>query len=414
VYTRGIPDIKKEIRVGKCTLLAVAALLVSGVTTLMGQSSSQPPDWRDWIKQGTEAFRWARYSEAASAFQKASDANPESPVPHLYLALGWLQQFIPGAMSADNADHARRAEAELRRALDLDPMIWTAAVVLGQLAFSESRLEDAREWYRKALAVEPRNAQTWCDLGVVAWQQCHRQGKLAHQPILEEAISDFEKSVAFDPANQDAMQYLSLLLRERADMREGDEEKRADLAAADRWKEKSADAAAEKVQAAIARTASGQSDTGDPDPLVRRWASMAVAPPPPLPPPPPPPARGRGGPASAASVSHGVVSWEPTVRSADQAPPIRVAAAEQTQKLITKVHPEYAAGAPAEGPMRFVVVIGKDGHIVRQTLISGNPWLLQTAVEALRRWVYQPTLVNGRPVEVVTEVRLEFKQAGGR
>ena len=285
---------------------------------------------------------------------------------------------------------------------------------MGQLAFSESRLEAAREWYRKALAVEPRNADTWYGLGAVAWQQWHRQGKQAHQPILEEAISDFEKSVAIDPANQDAMQYLSLLLRERAGTRESDEERRADLAAADRWKERSADAAAEKVQAAIARTASGQPDIGDPDLLLKQWASRAVASPPPPPPQPPPPARGRGGPASGAPVSHGAVSWEPMARSADQTPPIRVAPAEQTQKLITKVDPEYATGAPAEGPMRFVVVIGKDGHIVSQTLISGNPWLLQTAVEALRRWVYQPTLVNGRPVEVVTEVRLEFKQAGGR
>jgi protein TonB len=63
----------------------------------------------------------------------------------------------------------------------------------------------------------------------------------------------------------------------------------------------------------------------------------------------------------------------------------------------------------AEDPVRFVVVIGKEGHIVTETLISGNPWLVQTAVEALRRWVYQPTLANGRQVDVVTEVRLEFK-----
>src|ERR1039458_5932436 len=54
----------------------------------------------------------------------------------------------------------------------------------------------------------------------------------------------------------------------------------------------------------------------------------------------------------------------------------------------------------AEDPVRFVVVIGKEGHIVTETLISGNPWLVQTAVEALRRWVYQPTLVNGRQDDV--------------
>jgi len=86
-----------------------------------------------------------------------------------------------------------------------------------------------------------------------------------------------------------------------------------------------------------------------------------------------------------------------------------VAPAVQARKLITQIDPEYAMGAPTEGPMRFVIVIGKDGHVANQTFISGNPWLVQPAIEALRRWVYQPTLVEGSPVEVVTEVLVEFK-----
>src|ERR1039457_3977960 len=231
MYSRGVQDTKMEIRVGNRTMRAVDALLVLGVTTLMGQDSPQPPDWRDWIKQGTEAFRYARYSEAVSAFQKASDSNPKSPVPHLYLALGWFQQYIPNAVSADNADRARRAETELRRALTLDPMSRIAVVMLGQLAFYEGRLEEARKWYRKALAAEPRNADIWCTLGTLAQPQTADsgatlgknpqerglgEGKPAHQPILDEAIVDFEKAVALDPVHEVAMQYLSLLLRERA------------------------------------------------------------------------------------------------------------------------------------------------------------------------------------------------------
>jgi len=375
----------------------------------MGQDSPQPPDWRIWIRQGTEALGKARYSEAISAFQKASDANPRSPVPHIYLAIGWFQQYIPGAASADNADRGRQAETELRRALDLDPKSWMAAVMLGQLAFSERRLEEAREWYRKASAVEPRNADTWCVLGAIAWWQWLRQGQPAHQPVLEEAISDFEKSVGLDPVHEVAMQYLSLLLRERAGTRDRDEEKRKDLAAAERWLEKSSDARAEKLQASIARTVSPPADIGDPDPLLKLWALIAVAIPAPPPPPPPPPTFSTGGPASGLPESIGVVSWEPAATSAEA--PIRVAPAVQARKVITKVDPLYETGAPTEGPMRFVVVIGQDGRVVSHTLISGNPWLLQTAVEALRRWVYQPTVVHGRQVEVVTEVQVEFKHA---
>jgi hypothetical protein len=97
------------------------------------------------------------------------------------------------------------------------------------------------------------------------------------------------------------------------------------------------------------------------------------------------------------------------VRRADEAPPVRIASAVQAQKLIAKVEPEYPAGASVEGHLRFVVVIGKDGHIVGETSISGIPWLVSIAREALHWWVYQPTLVNGTQVEVVTEVRVEFK-----
>jgi hypothetical protein len=82
----------------------------------------------------------------------------------------------------------------------------------------------------------------------------------------------------------------------------------------------------------------------------------------------------------------------------------------QAKKLIGKVDPEAPAESPGEPPMRFVVVIGNTGRIAREILISGNPWLAQTAVAALRQWVYELTLVDEKPVAVVTEVRIEFRR----
>ena len=74
--------------------------------------------------------------------------------------------------------------------------------------------------------------------------------------------------------------------------------------------------------------------------------------------------------------------------------------------------PEVPADLAQEPPMRFVVVIGNDGRISREVLISGNRWLVQTAVAALREWVYEPTLVNEKSVAVVTEVRIGFRRVG--
>jgi hypothetical protein len=383
---------------------AVALLMAAGTITLMGQNSEEPPQWRDWIEQGAVAFRYARYAEAIAAFQKASDSNPKSPIPHLYLALGWLQQYIPGAVFADNADHARLAETALRRALTLDPKNWTAVVLLGMSARNENRPEQALEWYRKAVALQPRNADIWCTLGALGLQQWLRLNKPADR--IEEAILDFEKSVEVDPVHDSAMQYLSIMLRERASLRHDDEERRKDLAAADGWRERAANVRAEKVQAEIEQAVIRRPDVGDPDPLLRSWESLAVM----VPPPPPPPPPRSGGGMAAGFANDATIVFEPQVQSADPvAPPILVAPAVQAQKLVTQADPEFAADGQAESQLRFVVVIGKDGRIVREILIDGSPWLKQSAVGALRRWVYEPTLRNGKPVEVVTEVRVEFR-----
>jgi protein TonB len=58
--------------------------------------------------------------------------------------------------------------------------------------------------------------------------------------------------------------------------------------------------------------------------------------------------------------------------------------------------------------VRFNAVIGKDGSIQNLTLVSGHPLLVPSATEAVRQWKYQPTLLNGEPVEVVTQIDVNF------
>jgi protein TonB len=58
--------------------------------------------------------------------------------------------------------------------------------------------------------------------------------------------------------------------------------------------------------------------------------------------------------------------------------------------------------------VRFNVIIGKDGHMANILLISGHPLLVPAAQEAVKQWVYRPTLLNGDPVEVATVVDVQF------
>jgi TonB family protein len=96
---------------------------------------------------------------------------------------------------------------------------------------------------------------------------------------------------------------------------------------------------------------------------------------------------------------------------------IRVGGGVQARNLITQVDPIYpplAMQARIQGVVRFTVVIGKDGRVSKIELVNGHPLLVAAASDAVHQWVYKPTLLNGEPVEVVTQVDVNFMLAGVR
>jgi protein TonB len=83
----------------------------------------------------------------------------------------------------------------------------------------------------------------------------------------------------------------------------------------------------------------------------------------------------------------------------------------QSARLIAQpkpVYPPLAKQARISGTVRFTAIIGRDGTIQNLTLLGGHPLLVQSATEAVKQWRYQPTLLNGEPVEVVTQIDVNF------
>jgi protein TonB len=76
-------------------------------------------------------------------------------------------------------------------------------------------------------------------------------------------------------------------------------------------------------------------------------------------------------------------------------------------------YPPLARQARIQGTVVLHAVIGKDGAIQGLTLVSGHPMLVQSALEAVKQWRYKPYLLNGEPVEVDTEIQVNFTLAGG-
>jgi len=90
---------------------------------------------------------------------------------------------------------------------------------------------------------------------------------------------------------------------------------------------------------------------------------------------------------------------------------IRVGGGVQQANLIRKVTPAYppdAKEARIQGVVHLTAIIGKDGNIQSLEVVSGHPLLVQAAMDAVKQWEYKPTLLNGNPVEVITQIDVSF------
>jgi protein TonB len=110
---------------------------------------------------------------------------------------------------------------------------------------------------------------------------------------------------------------------------------------------------------------------------------------PPKPPPPPPPA-----PPKRVKVSGGVTAGMALVK-------------------VAPVYPVLARQARISGTVVLQAVIGKNGRIEHLHAVKGHPLLIQSAIDAVSKWRYRPYILNGQPVEVETQITVNFKLEGG-
>ena len=86
----------------------------------------------------------------------------------------------------------------------------------------------------------------------------------------------------------------------------------------------------------------------------------------------------------------------------------------QAARLVNRVQPLYpplARQTRISGTVKLHAIIGKNGAVEQLQVVSGHPLLVQSALDAVRQWRYQPTLLNGDPVEVDTEIDVVFSLA---
>ena len=252
----------------------LCALLVL-IFPLLGQNAPDPADWREWLNKGVREYKAARYPEATVSFQNAVNLNPSDASARLYLATAWMSQYIPGADAPENLARAAKAEQEFRQVVLIDPANSVALASLASLSYNLKKFYEAKSWYAKLLAVDPRNKEAYYTLGVIAWTEWYpvyrttreRLGMKPEEPgpipdlaarhdlknqygaSLEEGISNLQKALAIDPRYDDAMAYMNLLIRERADLLDSKDAYVQDITAADEWVRKAIETKRENARA---------------------------------------------------------------------------------------------------------------------------------------------------------------------
>lgn len=276
-------------RTVKCGLVALAGLMV-----LFGTGCDKLKS-RDRINKGIQNYKGAKYQQAVEDFKAAIELDPTNVNPKLYLATAYMSQWIPGAESPENIKMAKAAKDELLEVLQAKPNDPIALAYLASLAYNQAgslqgeekikKYDEARDWNLKLVQADPNNKEAYYSLGVIAWGKWYpalgkARADLGMKPedpgplkdkkikaelkdqysgIIEEGIQHLRKAIAIDPQYDDAMAYLNLLIRERADLSESPEDYKKQIEEADGWVQKALDT--KKAKAAKAAQAQSQGIT---------------------------------------------------------------------------------------------------------------------------------------------------------
>lgn len=241
-------------------LLAVGAL----AALVLGATGCDKLKARDNLNRGVQAYKNAKYPEAIDYFQKAVQLDPTFTTTHLYLATAYMTQYIPGAESPENVHLWDNAYNEFQNVLKLEPANTLATASIASLYFNQKKLDDAATWNKKLIAIDPQNKDAYYTLGVIAWTQwlvpdrearnkmnmkpedpgplkdkkVREELKAKWKPVLDEGVADMQKALDIDKEYDEAMAYMNLLIRYRADLDESTEEYKKDTDLADSWVQK--------------------------------------------------------------------------------------------------------------------------------------------------------------------------------
>ena len=249
---------------------------------------------RDQLNKGVKDYKDNHYEQAITHFQNAVTLDPALINARMYLATAYVSQYVPGIDSPENLQNAQNAIDEYTKVIDANPsreQKVNSAKGIAYLYLNQKKWDQAKQYYRMASELDPNDAEPYYSVGVIDWSQSYQprmeeraklgvkpeehlsaknkeQKKLCQQlkaknsAVIQEGIDTLDKAIKLRDDYDDAMAYMNLMYRERADLECDDEAARAaDLKTADQWVDKAMQA--KQARAAKAAAAQGGQITMD-------------------------------------------------------------------------------------------------------------------------------------------------------
>jgi tetratricopeptide (TPR) repeat protein len=248
--------------------LRVPVLTAAVVLFLVPATGCNRLKARDQLNKGVQSYKSARYEEAIDHFQDAVNLDPTLPMAHLYLATAYAQQVVPNLNTPENLKTAQLAISAFQAVLEKDPKDVGSLKGIAALYFNINQPDLAEQYQKRVLEVDPHDAEAHYTIGVIDWKKAYNNAikvrnslnqqddenpikdkkacaelREQNMPFVTEGIDQLNQAVADRKNYADAMAYLNLLYRRRAELNCDDKAAHdADLQTAKDYVQKAMDA----------------------------------------------------------------------------------------------------------------------------------------------------------------------------
>jgi len=239
---------------GKFLIVRRAAVAAAFLILAAGLSGCSKLKARDLLNKGVVAFKNGQYDQAVDQFQKATEVDPDLTTARLYLATAYATQYIPGAPSDQNKKLGEQAVAVFKQVLDRDPKNLNAIDGIGSILFqmagtpyTPAVFEESKKYHKMHIEIKPEDPEPYYWIGVIDWTVAFRgnaelrkdynEKNLKKQvketdalpaairpdyvskygSLIDEGIENLQNAIKIKSDYDDAMAYLNLLYRRKAD-----------------------------------------------------------------------------------------------------------------------------------------------------------------------------------------------------